>query len=193
MYGTLLTGLLLRPSSSVRNPSNLVKRTSWTTDGVPALGPWVCTVLIVTLGKSETYKETIKGKSTILPYSIHKRILSILSHKVCTVLVPGTSGGQWPGTTPSGYGTVQYCTCLPCSYGITVRLFQLMNKGLDNGLGPAVSSPELLDTSSYNKQSRQRASRSLVPGHNHLYRTITVPLPRYRTPLLGRHATSSSY
>ena len=34
----------------------------------------ICTVLIVTLGKSETYKETIKGKSTILPYSIHKRI-----------------------------------------------------------------------------------------------------------------------
>ena len=32
------------------------------------------TVLIVTLGKSETYKETIKEKSTILPYSIHKRI-----------------------------------------------------------------------------------------------------------------------
>ena len=31
-------------------------------------------VLIVTLGKSETYKETIKEKSTILPYSIHKRI-----------------------------------------------------------------------------------------------------------------------
>ena len=34
----------------------------------------VSTVLIVTLGKSETYKETIKEKSTILPYSIHKRI-----------------------------------------------------------------------------------------------------------------------
>ena len=31
-------------------------------------------LLIVTLGKSETYKETIKEKSTILPYSIHKRI-----------------------------------------------------------------------------------------------------------------------
>ena len=31
-------------------------------------------VLIVTLGKSETYKETMKEKSTILPYSIHKRI-----------------------------------------------------------------------------------------------------------------------
>ena len=31
-------------------------------------------VLFVTLGKSETYKETIKEKSTILPYSIHKRI-----------------------------------------------------------------------------------------------------------------------
>ena len=29
---------------------------------------------IVTLSKSETYKETIKEKSTILPYSIHKRI-----------------------------------------------------------------------------------------------------------------------
>ena len=27
-------------------------------------------VLIVTLGKSETYKETIKEKSTIIPYSI---------------------------------------------------------------------------------------------------------------------------
>ena len=32
------------------------------------------TVLFVTLGKSETYKETMKEKSTILPYSIHKRI-----------------------------------------------------------------------------------------------------------------------
>ena len=31
-------------------------------------------VLIVTLSKSATYKETIKEKSTILPYSIHKRI-----------------------------------------------------------------------------------------------------------------------
>ena len=31
-------------------------------------------ILIVTLGKSETYKETMKEKSTILPYSIHKRI-----------------------------------------------------------------------------------------------------------------------
>ena len=30
--------------------------------------------VIVTLGKSETYKETMKEKSTILPYSIHKRI-----------------------------------------------------------------------------------------------------------------------
>ena len=30
--------------------------------------------LLVTLGKSETYKETMKEKSTILPYSIHKRI-----------------------------------------------------------------------------------------------------------------------
>ena len=34
--------------------------------------------LIVTLGKSETYKETIKEKSTILPYSIHKRILLLV-------------------------------------------------------------------------------------------------------------------
>ena len=31
-------------------------------------------VLVVTLRKLETYKETIKEKSTILPYSIHKRI-----------------------------------------------------------------------------------------------------------------------
>ena len=31
----------------------------------------------LTLGKSETYKETIKEKSTILPYSIHKRIHSL--------------------------------------------------------------------------------------------------------------------
>ena len=36
--------------------------------------PTIVPVLIVTLGKSETYKETIKEKSTILPYSIHQRI-----------------------------------------------------------------------------------------------------------------------
>ena len=35
---------------------------------------YIYMLLIVTLGKSETYKETMKEKSTILPYSIHKRI-----------------------------------------------------------------------------------------------------------------------
>ena len=79
------------------------------------------TVLIVTLDKSETYKETIKEKSTILPYStrIHKRIhvrplrnsiqgihvnvkLSIPSRQG-TVLkeaatVSGTAGSGTPGT-----------------------------------------------------------------------------------------------
>ena len=41
--------------------------------GSAASGGRLC-YFIVTLGKSETYKETIKEKSTILPYSIHKRI-----------------------------------------------------------------------------------------------------------------------
>ena len=50
-------------------------------------------LLIVTLGKSETYKETIKEKSTILPYSIH-----LLVH----LLVP--------------YWTVHYAPILRYSY-----------------------------------------------------------------------------
>ena len=54
--------------------------------GVCQLHLHLCTVLIVTLGKSETYKETIKEKSTILPYSIHKRIHSMYS-TICTVLI----------------------------------------------------------------------------------------------------------
>ena len=43
-------------------------------------------VLIVTLGKSETYKETIKEKSTILPYSIHITILPYISTRTCILL-----------------------------------------------------------------------------------------------------------
>ena len=53
------------------------------------------TVLIVTLGKLETYKETIKEKSTILPYSIHKRIhvrpLRNLIQGYCRKFNPGTT------------------------------------------------------------------------------------------------------
>ena len=45
-----------------------------TTSRYPEYRPRRTPRTIVTLGKSETYKETIKEKSTILPYSIHKRI-----------------------------------------------------------------------------------------------------------------------
>ena len=45
-------------------------------------------VLIVTLGKSETYKGTIKGKSTILPYSIHKRIHVLVLVRVMWWIFP---------------------------------------------------------------------------------------------------------
>ena len=56
-------------------------------------------VFIVTLGKSETYKETIKEKSTILPYSIHLlyRTASLLAcepaslRACCTGIVPRVS------------------------------------------------------------------------------------------------------
>ena len=52
-------------------------------------------VLIVTLGKSETYKETMKEKSTILPYSIHPSVLVLVRVQHCTVGV--TYGSPRPG------------------------------------------------------------------------------------------------
>ena len=45
--------------------------TDWLTDEYEGATSTDC---YGTLRKSETYKETIKEKSTILPYSIHKRI-----------------------------------------------------------------------------------------------------------------------
>ena len=69
---------LLRPSPSsdlsVLKPWICMFRRLAPCLALPCLTSWYSTVLIVTLGKSETYKETIKEKSTILPYSIHKRI-----------------------------------------------------------------------------------------------------------------------
>ena len=60
--------------------------------GTDVLSPLVLQLLIVTLGKSETYKETMKEKSTILPYSIHKRIhvrpLRNLIQGILQLLVP---------------------------------------------------------------------------------------------------------
>ena len=61
------------------------------------------TVLIVTLGKSETYKETIKEKSTILPYSIHKRIHRERIHKYSTRTVRASRRRD-----VSGYNQLQF-------------------------------------------------------------------------------------
>ena len=70
------------------------------------------TVLIVTLGKSETYKETIKEKSTILPYSIHKRIhVRPLRNSIQRVQYsyPSRTGSAWMMRAGSGgYRTVPY-------------------------------------------------------------------------------------
>ena len=78
-------------------------------------------LLIVTLGKSETYKETIKEKSTILPYSIHKRIhVRPLSRDVSTVLVRvrvESSSAATRGSVRAAGATVQYeyCTVQYCA------------------------------------------------------------------------------
>ena len=76
-------------------------------------------VLIVTLGKSETYKETIKEKSTILPYSYRYRLLLwgysydnpcfLWPLLLCTVAGEGWSGRDEGGQVRrgvAGWGTV---------------------------------------------------------------------------------------
>ena len=75
--------------------------------------------LIVTLSKSETYKETIKEKSTTLPYrtvvAIHKRIhvrpkQNEYSYEYRTSTVNRARGRIGDTSHSSSYCTVPYCT-----------------------------------------------------------------------------------
>ena len=72
-------------------------------------------VLIVTLGKSETYKETMKEKSTILPYEYSYCTFTSIRAVLVRVLVPylcpapsgqqtaqASQGGLWPWAGLSG-------------------------------------------------------------------------------------------